>query len=152
MMDTLHDGDYLFIDKLAEPDYGDIVVVHTGRENADYVIKRVIALGGDEIYADDGVLYRKSKGEEDFSVVKEPYLYEEWLYASPDKPNTFGSASDPVRLAEDEIFYMGDNRNESYDCRAYGARKISEVSGVVTGWSLSLKGFFTGLFNILSFE
>lgn len=150
MMDTLHDGDYLFMNQCAEPDYGDIVVVHTGRLNADYVIKRVIALEGDEIYAKDGVLYRKCKGEAGFSVVEEPYLYEEWLNVSLDKPNTFGSASSPIVIGEGEIFYMGDNRNVSVDCRAYGAQDLSEVSGVITGWSLKTKGFFTGLFRLFS--
>ena len=63
MEPTLHDGDYLFVNKLADAKRGDIVVVYTGRENAEFVIKRVVALGGDQIYAADGVLYRKCAGE-----------------------------------------------------------------------------------------
>ena len=126
MEPTLHDGDYLFVNKLADAKRGDIVVVYTGRENAEFVIKRVVALGGDQIYAADGVLYRKCAGETD----------------------TFASESAPLQIPDGEIFYMGDNRNESYDCRAYGPQPEEHVWGVVTGWSMEMKGFFTSVFNI----
>lgn len=148
MEPTLHDGDYLFVNKLADAKRGDIVVVYTGRENAEFVIKRVIALGGDQIYAADGVLYRKYAGETEFSVVDEPYLQGDWLYAGDEKPDTFASESAPLQIPDGEIFYMGDNRNESYDCRAYGPQPEEHVWGVVTGWSMEMKGFFTSVFNI----
>mgnify|MGYP001623856625 FL=1 len=152
MMNTLQDGDYLFMNLIAEPERGDIVVVHTGRKEADYVIKRVIALGGDEIYAEDGVLYRKCAGETEFSVVEENYLPEPWVYVNEDRPNSFGSKAEPLVIGENEIFYMGDNRNVSVDCRAanYGPQPIENVTGVVTEWSLSIKGFLTSFFDLFT--
>ena len=65
-----------------------------------------------------------------------------------EKPDTFASESAPLQIPDGEIFYMGDNRNESYDCRAYGPQPEEHVWGVVTGWSMEMKGFFTSVFNI----
>lgn len=150
MMNTLSHGDYLFMNLIAEPQRGDIVVVHTDRKSAEYVIKRVIALGGDEIYAENGILYRKCAGESVFSAVEEDYLPEPWEYIDENRPNSFGSAQDPIVIGEGEIFYMGDNRNVSVDCRnlSYGPQPISHVTGVITDWSLACKDFLTALFNI----
>lgn len=150
MKDTLHDGDFVVMNKLAKPERGDIVVVYTGRKEAELVIKRAVALGGDALYAEDGVLYLKRPQDTAFSAVEEGYLFEEWEDCGMDKPDSFFSAEAPLVLAEDEIFYMGDNRNDSYDCRAYGPQPASHVVGVVTDWSLSVKGVLTALFSIFA--
>lgn len=150
MQDTLHNGDYVFVNKLAEADRGDIVVVYTGRASAEYVIKRVIALEGDELYAKNGILFLKKNGEESFSVVNETYLTRVWTDGGAEMPYTFGSESDPVVVGKGEIFYMGDNRAVSYDCRAYGPQPEEHVWGVVTDWSMAIKGFLTGFFNLFA--
>ena len=151
MMNTLYDGDYVFVNKLSSPQRGDIVVVHTARANAEFVIKRVIALEGDAIYAEEGVLYRRNAGERDFTIVQEDYLPEPWQNAGANMPNSFGSREDPLVLEDGMFFYMGDNRNDSYDCRAYGAQPIEHVWGTVTDWSLAGKRFFTACFHFLTF-
>ncbi|MDE6868856.1 MAG: signal peptidase I, partial [Clostridia bacterium] len=68
-------GDYVYLSKRAKPTYGDIVVVE--RDNADPLIKRVIAMSGDSLKLDRGVLYIKYSGAEEFILVEEPYLAEE---------------------------------------------------------------------------
>lgn len=150
MENTLHDGDFVFINKLAEPQRGDIVVVDMGRSDSDYVIKRVIALEGDALYAENGVLYLCPAGAEGFTIVDEDYLFEEWLDISDVKPNTFGSEQDPLVIEKGCFFYMGDNRNDSYDCRAYGQQPIDHVLGVVTNWSMAIKDGLTSFLQIFT--
>ena len=74
MENTLHDGDALYIDVHDTPERGDIIVLdvtdypeypHDGN-GVHYIIKRVIALGGDEVYAEDGGVYLKKAGDEEF--------------------------------------------------------------------------------------
>ena len=151
MLNTLRDGDYLFVNRLASPERGDIIVVRRdGDGGAEFVIKRTIALEGDAIYAVDGVLFRRDAGEETFAAVKEDYLPEPWVDRGANMPATFASEEQPLVIGEGEIFYMGDNRNDSYDCRAYGAQPADHVWGTVTDWSLAAKPFFTKCFQFLA--
>ena len=48
-------GDYVYVNRRVNPDYGDIVVVAKDEETT--IIKRVIALGGDRIKLVNGKLY-----------------------------------------------------------------------------------------------
>jgi len=53
MDSTLHDGDYVLINKIAykkvEPKYKDIVILNTNIDNGRILIKRVIGTPGDKI-------------------------------------------------------------------------------------------------------
>ena len=62
-------GDFIYIDKYATPQYGDIIVINPnaasdGSQNVDnksggsreFIIKRLIALGGDSVKIDSGIL------------------------------------------------------------------------------------------------
>ena len=81
MEPTLYGGDYLFVDTTAGIRRGDIVVVETDMHGGagetssyEWIIKRVLGLPGDTLYAQGGALYRRQAGEAEFSVVEEPYL------------------------------------------------------------------------------
>ena len=140
MENTLHDGDALYIDVHDTPERGDIIVLdvtdypeypHDG-DGVHYIIKRVIALGGDEVYAEDGVVYLKKAGEEEFSALEEPYARgetEDFLL---------------VRVQEGEVFFLGDNRTVSLDASRNGCLSLSDVVGVVTEFSLAHKDFIAG--------
>ncbi len=148
MEPTLHDGDYLFIDRTAAIEHGDIVVLSADIHGAapdgseySWIIKRVIGLPGDSLYAEAGVLYRKEAGEAEYSVVDEPYLGEEWRQYAYIYPITVG---------EGEIYVMGDNRNNSQDSRELGPQPIEHVVGVVTGWSLAAKDALSGFFGLFA--
>ena len=107
---TLAHGEYLGVsDLFYEPTPGDIVIIH--KINADpYVnpiVKRVIATEGQTVDIDFSTWTLRVDGE----VIDEPYRYisDDYLLTSD---WTF-----PVTVGENEIFVMGDNRNNSADSR-----------------------------------
>lgn len=107
MIPTIEINDRLVVDKMlwnSTLKHGDIVVFYppvAGDEHKRYV-KRLIGLPGDIIEIKDGKLYRNS-GE-----IAEPYLQEAMTY-------TFG----PVTVPADHYFFLGDNRNVSYDAHLW---------------------------------
>lgn len=107
MNDTLQSGDNLMVDKLSyrfkDPERFDIIVFPYEHQENTYYIKRIIGLPGETVQVQDGKIY--INGE----VLDEPYGKEEM-----DHP---GIAVEPIRLADDEYFVLGDNRNNSSDSR-----------------------------------
>lgn len=146
MQPTLQNGDYLFVSTIGAPQRGDIVVIEedeyeSGAVVSRWLIKRVVGLPGDTVWAEDGVLYRIDAGTEGSYAVSEPYLAEEWT-----RDNTF----DAVTVQEGYVFVLGDNRNNSHDSRAIGALPMSRMLGVVTGWSIEIKGVLSGFFGLFA--
>ena len=108
MQPTLNGGEVMILNKRATIERFDIVVVDIGGED---IIKRVIALPGENIVCEDGVVYvNGKKQEEDYSQ---------------------GNTSDfPLtELNDDEYFVMGDNREDSLDSRKLGTFKKSQIKG-----------------------
>ena len=106
MDDTLHDGNYLIVNKMAyktrSPERGDIIVFDSDYDGGELLIKRVIGIGGDEITTDGKVVY--VNGEQ----IKEPYI----------QADTQGDGeSNTWTVPEGSIFAMGDNRDVSADSR-----------------------------------
>lgn len=140
-------GEYVFADRKGSPDYGDIVVVRRtqkrgGQEVTSFIIKRVVAFGGDTVKMENGVLYRKKAGEEEFSLVPEDYISEE--YNHPENPrNSFSEHC----VGENMIYLLGDNRDLSNDSRFNGDFALGAVLGVVPGWSLRHKTGITSFFG-----
>ncbi len=121
MMNTLHDGDNLIVEKLSyrfsDPKRFDIIVFPpTGKK--EYYIKRIIGLPGETVQIDEnGNIY--INGE----LLEENYGAE--TIQNP------GRAVNPITLGEDEYFVMGDNRNNSKDSRSeeVGNVKRSQIIG-----------------------
>jgi len=128
MMPTLQDHERLVLNKFGinidDIDRFDVVVFHA-TEKKDY-IKRVIGLPGDHIEYKDDTLYINDK------VYKEPYLDEykqemggellTWDFKLEDKTGS-------MTVPENELFVMGDNRQNSLDSREIGTISIDEVVG-----------------------
>ncbi len=135
-------GEFIYVDKYAKPDYGDIVVVY--RETPDGVkgniIKRVVAFAGDTVEIVKGVLFVNGEEKE------EAYL--DGYYNSPENDcNTFAEHV----VEEGCMFLIGDNRNVSSDSRQNGDYPIENLVGVVPAWSMTLKGFTTGFYTFFNF-
>lgn len=140
-------GDYVYVNLRARPDYKDIVVVNKG--NGEFIIKRVVAFGGDCVKIVRGQLYVKYAGTSVFERIDEPYVSEE--NNSP-AANNF-AIENGYTVEENCLFLLGDNRNYSVDSRDRGgiSYPMSSLYGVVTKWSLTHKKFLTDLHNYFYF-
>lgn len=110
MLPNLHDGEYVMTYKLAydfgKPNYGDVVIVDKGERigNDQLFIKRVIGLPNDYVEIKLNQLYINGK------PIQESYIKE----AMENQEDV------SFRLRENEVFVMGDNRNNSLDSRVFG--------------------------------
>ena len=82
-------------------------------------IKRVIGLPGEHIQIKDGKVY-----------VNEEELEEDYLQPGIVTDNSEGIFYDIV-VPENTVFAMGDNRNSSVDCRAFGCIPLEKIEGNV---------------------
>ncbi len=145
MLSTLQSGDWLYADAKDTPERGDVVIVdvkeyvneyghplfQSGGQPITFIIKRVIATEGDEIFCENHSVWLKKRGEEAFSRLNEPY--------AQGKTPDFSMVS----LKEGEIFVMGDNREVSYDCTETGPLYFRSVTGVIPDWAIEYKGAIT---------
>ena len=136
MLPELRPGDRVIVDKVryrfADPNRGDVVVFDKpanagGSAEIKNLIKRVIAVPGDEIEARQGVVYRNGE------VLAEPYL----------QPGTVTTDIARQRLDPDRYWVMGDNRAVSEDSRLFGPVPGSALTGraVVRVWPASDAGW-----------
>jgi signal peptidase I len=111
---TLHNGDRVLVNKLSyrlhDPRRGDVVVLKqfSGTTERD-LIKRVIALPGETIEVTDCKVYIDGK------QLNEPYLDPTIV-----TPGNCGPGYPATKIAENDVFVMGDNRPGSGDSRSFG--------------------------------
>ena len=146
MLQTLQNNDKLIIsDMLYTPDTGDIVVIDTEGmsyfSSHKYIIKRVIATGGDEVT----INFRHWKVTVNGTPLKEEYVNREdstsaMLSLNEEEFKKYGltrtvEADDSVTYAftvpNDMVFVMGDNRPHSSDSRAAGCMEEYRILGRV---------------------
>ncbi len=116
MLDTLLDGEVMLVTKpeylIGDPQFGDVVICkYPGR--TENFVKRVMGVPGDEIMIVSNIVFRNGE------PVSEPYLTAE--------RNDDGFSMAPYKLGEDEYFVMGDNRDNSHDCRNMNGYYSSEA-------------------------
>lgn len=106
MLQTLQHNDWLLVASMGEIEFGDIVVAAPPTYKGGPVIKRVIGVGGDEIYID----FERGEVLVNGKVLDEPYI---------NTPTNVSYDVDfPVTVPEGCYFLMGDNRNGSLDSRS----------------------------------
>jgi signal peptidase I len=118
MMPTLADQERVFINKFVyklEPIHrGDVVVFRYPRDVSKSYIKRVIAVAGDRVRIDDGVVYVND------ARLPEPYVPEDYWDARS-YPETV--------VPKTAYFLLGDHRNLSNDSRDFGPVKEQYIYG-----------------------
>ncbi len=115
MLPTLHDGEFVLVNKLAyrmgTPGRGDIIVFRSTTEANLDLIKRIVGVPGDQIRIGGGRV----------SVNGQP-LDEPYINAAP---NYFGE----WRVPQGYLFVLGDNRNDSSDSHMWGYLPEDNVIG-----------------------
>ncbi len=136
MRPTVEEGDHLVVNKLAfglriprthhyllsraNPERGDVVVL-SSPEDGTVLLKRVVAIPGDEIYVDSrGRLHLNG-------ATVETYEEDEWTYELLGRtPYTVRLTTRPIEpygpknIPENYYLLLGDNRGESQDGRNFG--------------------------------
>lgn len=116
MEPSFHDGDYVIVNRLSyrlgDLERGDVIVFPYPLNTEEDFIKRVIALPGDRIAMQDGlVVLNGNQLEEDYLDV------------------TARGDMAEIIVPPGHAFVMGDNRNDSSDSRIWGPLDVDEIIG-----------------------
>ena len=171
MEDTLLVGDYLLANKfiygapidiigtnltlfrlpaLHDPQPGDIIIFRSPVDPDKDLIKRCVAVGGQEVKIVDKVLYIDGQIFADPPGAK--YMDPTAYPVSVSSRDNFGP-SKPFIVEKDHFFVMGDNRDNSYDSRYFGPvpRKLIKGKAMIIYWSWDSEEslpFYTGLASL----
>lgn len=115
MESTFSDGDVLWAEKYDMNNLKRYDVVEASIDGK-LVIKRIIGLPNETIQIIDGYVY-----------VNGVKLIDDYGYNTSE----YGCLSDKITLNENEYFLMGDNRDNSLDCRVWGAIDIDNIKGKI---------------------
>lgn len=116
MQPTLFEKDFVLVNKvvykLDQPEYGDVIVFRypPNPETTPY-IKRVIGLPGDTVRITNGKVF-----------VNDQPMVEPYISAPPDYNGQWF-------VGDNELFVLGDNRNNSSDSHHWGMVPIENVIG-----------------------
>ncbi|MDR1782373.1 MAG: signal peptidase I [Bacilli bacterium] len=118
MLPTYQDGNrgimvrYMGFNK---PNYDDVVVIdYDWQGENEYIVKRIIGLPGDTVEVKNNQVYVNNKA-----------------IADPHRMPGSEMADEPsIKLASDEYYVLGDNRDVSKDSRIIGPVNISKIKAV----------------------
>ena len=167
MMNTLLIGDHVFVDRLTptgkqgpaswfmpyrEIHRGDIAVFPAPGQPGIYLVKRIVAVPGDKIHLEDGVVYLNGVRQAQPFVIRhgDPDFVRDNFPAYgvpassfrpvPEWPETLQQnlQGRDLVIPKDSYFAMGDNRDDSFDSRFWGfvPRKNIIGSPLFIAWSL----------------
>ena len=130
MEPNFHDGQYLLVSKLdyvvRSPQRGDVIVFNAPKSPERDFIKRVIGLPGEMVEIRAGkVLINGQAMQENFKLNQGSYSY------------------GPTKVGDDQLFVLGDNRNNSSDSHSWGMLPMKDIIGKawITYWPPEQWGF-----------
>lgn len=154
MLETLQIGDQILVNKfiygvkipftdgtvlipVKDPQKGDIVVFKYPEDPSKDFIKRVIGTGGDTIEIIDKKLYVNDRlvDGKPYAVYKTDKIYS-GLVSTRDNLRK-------IKVPENKLFVMGDNRDNSHDSRFWGFVDLKAVRGkaLIIYWSWNKNKF-----------
>ena len=137
MNPTLYHGEKLlmkYTDEESEVKRGDVIVVYVGdyeecrTVSSGFLIKRLIAIEGDVVKCIDGQVYIMYAGTDEYVALDEPYAY----YRTEETKANYDFG--PYEVGEGEIFFLGDNRNNSTDSRNPSVGNIRKKDILGRAW------------------
>ncbi len=130
MTPTILQGDRILVNKYIykskDPSHGDVVIFPYPKKPKQDYLKRIIAIGGDKIeIKSKKVFINGQELTENYAVKLGPKIIKQ--------RDDFG----PITIPADSVFVMGDNRDNSYDSRYWGAVKKKDIKAKVINiyWS-----------------
>jgi signal peptidase I len=124
MAPTLLVGDYVLMDKAAHwAGRGELVVFMDPANPEQLLVKRIVAVGGDEIVVDGHAVYLNCEPRsEGCRPLAEQYA--DWS----GEARALGNPG-PVRIPSEAVFVMADNRNAGEDSRHWGPLARDRIVG-----------------------
>jgi signal peptidase I len=122
MIPTLQDGEFVLVSKLnyrfGNVERGDIIVFHFPMDSKQELIKRVIGLPGDKVAVQNGIVSVNGQALDEPYIAAAPAYSGEWI------------------VPDNQLFVLGDNRNDSSDSHSWGYLPFEKVVGkaVVIYW------------------
>jgi len=152
MKQTLQIGDHILVNKFIygikipywqkklvpfkTPQREDIIVFKYPVDPKKDFIKRVVGVAGDVVESRDKQLYVNNKlVNHDYGIHTDSHIY-----PGQTRPrDNFG----PIKVPENALFVMGDNRDESFDSRFWGFVDLKAVNGkaFIIYWSWDKDNF-----------
>ena len=154
MLETLQIGDHILVNKfiygikipftdgkvlvsIKDPKKGDIVVFKYPEDPSKDFIKRVIATGGDTLQIINKKLYVNDKlvRDKEYAIHKSSQIYSGMVSPRDNLRK--------IKVPENKLFVMGDNRDNSHDSRFWGFVDLKAVKGqaFIIYWSWNKSKF-----------
>ena len=140
MIPTLQVGDMLLAKtdqkELSDINRGDLIIFIYPKDRSKFFIKRVIATEGETIsIKNKKVSINGSEINESYAVNSDQRIF--------DQQTSPRDNFEPVKVPQNSLFVMGDNRDNAYDSRFWGVVPKTDVIGKPTMlyWSWDKKAY-----------
>ncbi len=123
MEPTFHSGDRVILSKISyklhEPQRGDVIAFQSPQNQDIEFFKRIIGVPGDKIEITNGSVYVNGQKMIETYTFSPTNIYQ----------GEFLKEGETVIISQRKLFVMGDNRQASFDSRAFGFIPISSIEG-----------------------